>query len=65
MVYAIQIRFKATNNEAEYEALLTGLRVATELGVESLDAYNDSQFHRKLSPKRLPRQGSPNDGLSE
>ena len=42
MEYAIRIGFKVTNNEAEYEALLTELKVATELRVESLDAFNDS-----------------------
>ncbi|XP_057463834.1 uncharacterized protein LOC130753675 [Actinidia eriantha] len=42
--YAIRIGFKTTKNEAEYEALLTGLRVTTELKVESLDAYSDSQL---------------------
>ena len=44
MEYAIHIGFKATNNEVEYEALLTRLRVATELGVDSLDAFSDSQL---------------------
>ena len=33
-----------TTNEAEYEVLLTGLRVAVELEVESLDTFNDSQL---------------------
>ena len=42
MEYAIRIGFKATNNEAKYEAFLANLRVATELEVESLDVYNDS-----------------------
>ena len=44
MEYAIRIGFKATNNEAEYAALLTRLRIAMELGVKSLDAYSDSQL---------------------
>ena len=44
MEYAIRIGFKTTNNEPEYEALLVGLRVATELGAESLDVFNDSQL---------------------
>ncbi|GFY91230.1 hypothetical protein Acr_07g0014260 [Actinidia rufa] len=35
MEYAIRMGFQATNNEAEYEALLAGLRVATELGAQS------------------------------
>ena len=34
MEYAICIRFKATNNEAEFEALLVGLRVASKLRME-------------------------------
>ena len=37
-------QFKATNNEAEYESLLAGLRVATELGVDSPDVFSDSQL---------------------
>ena len=44
MEYAIRIEFKATNDEAEYESLLAELRVAIELGVESLDAFSDSQL---------------------
>ncbi|GFZ03496.1 hypothetical protein Acr_16g0001200 [Actinidia rufa] len=35
---------KATTNIAEYEALLTRLRVVAKLGVESLDAFSDSQL---------------------
>jgi hypothetical protein len=31
--YAIQIEFPATNNAAEYEGLVTGLRLAKELGI--------------------------------
>ena len=44
MEYAICIGFKITNNEAEYEALLAGLRVTIKLGVESLDTFSDSQL---------------------
>jgi ribonuclease HI len=31
--YAIQIEFPATNNNVEYEGLVTGLRLAKELGI--------------------------------
>jgi ribonuclease HI len=31
--YAIQIEFPATNNTAEYEGLVTRLRLAKELGI--------------------------------
>ncbi|GFS37177.1 hypothetical protein Acr_00g0050430 [Actinidia rufa] len=44
MEYAIRMEFKATNNEAEYEALLAGLRIAAELGAQSLDIFSDSQL---------------------
>lgn len=33
---------KASNNEAEYEALLAGLKVACSLGVIDLEVYSDS-----------------------
>ena len=42
--YAIRIGFKATNNKAEYKALLVGLRVAIEMEVDFLDAFSDSQL---------------------
>jgi ribonuclease HI len=31
--YTIQIEFPATNNTAEYEGLVTGLRLAKDLGI--------------------------------
>jgi hypothetical protein len=36
--------FPASNNMAEYEALVNGLRIAIELGVRCLDARGDSQL---------------------
>jgi ribonuclease HI len=33
MRYIILLHFPASNNVAEYEALVTGLRIAVELGV--------------------------------
>ncbi|XP_074377157.1 uncharacterized protein LOC141718677 [Apium graveolens] len=41
---AITFAFKAMNNQAEYEALLSGLRLAKSLGVRSLTIYSDSQI---------------------
>ncbi|GKE72930.1 reverse transcriptase domain-containing protein, partial [Tanacetum coccineum] len=37
-------RFDATNNEAEYEALIAGLRIAKEMGVKNLQANVDSRL---------------------
>jgi len=37
MRYIIRIHFAASNNVAEYEALVNGLKIAIELGVRCLD----------------------------
>ncbi|XP_071712773.1 uncharacterized protein [Rutidosis leptorrhynchoides] len=42
--YALRFNFKAINNEAEYEALLAGIRLTKEIGVKKLQAYVDSQL---------------------
>ncbi|KAK8946754.1 hypothetical protein KSP39_PZI006373 [Platanthera zijinensis] len=42
--YGLRFRFPATNNVAEYEALIAGLRLATDCKVESLTIYVDSQI---------------------
>ena len=44
MYCAIQFGFEASNNEAEYEALLAGLRLAQELRVTRLHIFSDSQL---------------------
>jgi len=44
MRYVIRLHFPTSNNMAEYEALLSGLRIAIELGVKCLDARDDSQL---------------------
>ncbi|XP_058208141.1 uncharacterized protein LOC131321150 [Rhododendron vialii] len=41
---AISIEFPATNNEAEYEALIASLRSAVEMGISDLVVYCDSQL---------------------
>jgi ribonuclease HI len=42
--YVIRLHFPASNNMAEYEALVNGLRIVVELGVRRLDARGDSQL---------------------
>ena len=42
MRYMVRLHFAASNNVAEYEALVNGLRVAIELGVRRLDVRGDS-----------------------
>ncbi|XP_024029260.1 uncharacterized protein LOC112093922 [Morus notabilis] len=41
---AVRFEFPASNNEAEYEALLAGLRLAEHLKAENLDIFSDSQL---------------------
>jgi ribonuclease HI len=40
--YVRQIFWKVSNNNAEYEALLHGLRLAASLGIKGLLVYGDS-----------------------
>ncbi|KAL0430592.1 UNVERIFIED_CONTAM: hypothetical protein Sradi_0685200 [Sesamum radiatum] len=44
MEFAIKFDFKASNNEAEYEALVLGMKMAQDVGVLHLLAYSDSQL---------------------
>ena len=41
MRYMIRLHFAASNNMAEYEALVNGLQIAIELGVRHLDVRGD------------------------
>jgi len=36
--------FKASNNEAEYEVLITGVGLCYTAGADSVPAFSDSQF---------------------
>ncbi|XP_052182038.1 uncharacterized protein LOC127794822 [Diospyros lotus] len=42
--YALHFEFNASNNEAEYEALIAGLRLAEQMGVRDLEVYSDSNL---------------------
>jgi ribonuclease HI len=42
--YVLRLHFSASNNVAEYEALVNGLRITVELGVRRLDASGDLQL---------------------
>ncbi|KAL0411147.1 UNVERIFIED_CONTAM: hypothetical protein Slati_3704400 [Sesamum latifolium] len=63
--FVIKFGFKASNNEAEYEALVIGMRMAHEIGARHLLAYSDSQlvvkqveatYETKDKKKKTPRQ---------
>nr|GEV50134.1 reverse transcriptase domain-containing protein [Tanacetum cinerariifolium] len=42
--YALRFQFAASNNEAEYEALIVGLRIAMQMGVKNIQANVDSKL---------------------
>ncbi|KAL0378417.1 UNVERIFIED_CONTAM: Ribonuclease HI [Sesamum radiatum] len=44
MEFAVKFEFRASNNEAEYEALVLGMRIAQDAGALHLLAYSDSQL---------------------
>ena len=38
--YALSFKFKASNNEVDYEALITSLKLAKEIGVKKLKVFS-------------------------
>ncbi|GKB63129.1 reverse transcriptase domain-containing protein [Tanacetum coccineum] len=48
--YALRFEFEITNNEAEYEALLTGLRIATYMKIDNLIIDGNLYPKSYLSP---------------
>ena len=40
----LKLNFKASNNQAEYETLTVGLKLAKEVGAKKLRCYTDSQL---------------------
>ena len=42
--HSFRLGFKASNNEAKYEALLAGLRVVLNLGAREVEIYSDSRL---------------------
>ncbi|GKC32406.1 reverse transcriptase domain-containing protein [Tanacetum coccineum] len=43
-IYDLRFRFNATNNKAEYEALIAGLRITEQMGIKNLQANVDSRL---------------------
>ena len=42
--HSFRLGFRASNNEAEYEALLAGLRAVLDMGAREVEIYSDSQL---------------------
>ena len=39
--YALKFGFQASNNEAKYEALIAGLKLAKDVGAEKIEIFSD------------------------
>ena len=44
MSYVVRMHFPASNNVAEYEAMVNGMKIAVELGIWRLEIRGDSQL---------------------
>jgi ribonuclease HI len=44
LLYVIRLHFQATNNVVEYEALVNGLGITTELRIQRLYIWRDSEL---------------------
>nr|XP_027093664.1 uncharacterized protein LOC113714068 [Coffea arabica] len=44
LTYALRFDFPASNNDAEYEALLTGLRITHQMSITAIKVRSDSQL---------------------
>ena len=42
--HSFRLGFKASNNEAKYEALITRLKTAFDLGGRNVEVYSDSRL---------------------
>nr|KYP44032.1 Retrovirus-related Pol polyprotein from transposon 17.6 [Cajanus cajan] len=55
---SLRFRFKASNNQAEYEALLAGLRLAEDMGASKVKCRTDSKVvaEQEVSVEHIPRK---------
>ena len=59
-----QCAFRATNNEAEYEALIIGMRLLVELGAQDVEVRCDSQLVSKQIQGEYQANYRPDDWRS-
>lgn len=63
--HAIRLQYATTNNETEYEAMLTELKLAKRLGATELDVHSDSQLIVGASQWRLRGKRKANAAVSK
>nr|GEU93325.1 reverse transcriptase domain-containing protein [Tanacetum cinerariifolium] len=64
--YALRFRFDATNNEAEYEALIAGLWIAEQIGIKKSSSKPLARTFKEFSIKQVPRgENKKADALSK
>ena len=54
---SLRLGFRASNNEAEYEALIASLRAVQKLGAEEVDVFSDSKLGSKPNRRKLQIKG--------
>ncbi|GAU47210.1 hypothetical protein TSUD_403510, partial [Trifolium subterraneum] len=59
---SLALSFPTSNNQAEYEAFLAGLRLAEDVGAKEIKIYTDSQL---VASQVLGEYQAKNDNLSE
>ncbi|GAU12961.1 hypothetical protein TSUD_191520 [Trifolium subterraneum] len=55
---SLGLSFPTTNNQAEYEAFLAGLRLAENMGAEEIKIFTDSQLFKETEVKHVPRENN-------
>ena len=63
--YAFRFGFQASNNEAEYEAVIAGLNLAHSMEVDQLEVCNDSQLVVRQIEDAYEAEGEKNDPIPQ
>ena len=63
--YALRFGFQASNNEAEYEAVIVGLNLAHSMEVDQLEVCSDSQLVVRQIEDTYEAKGEKNDPISQ
>ena len=63
--YALRFRFQASNNEAEYEAVIAGLNLAHSMEVYQLEVCSDSQLVVRQIEDTYEAKGEKNDPIPQ